>query len=330
MDLATNYLGLRLKNPLVAGASPVSRDLDTVRALEDAGVAAIVLASLFQEEVDHQLAAHAHFAEFGAYSSPEALTYVPARDYTPRHPDAYLEHLRQAAGAVDVPVIASLNGATAGGWIEHARMIEEAGASAIELNVYHVAADPGRSAQQVEDLYVEVLRAVKNTVGIPVSMKLSPYFSSLAHFARRLDKEGVDGLVLFNRFYQPDIDLNELTVVPNLSLSAPHEMRLPLRWIAILDPLIEASLAASTGVYTSHDVLKLLMTGADAVMLVAVLLRHGPSIVADMLHGIEDWLHVNEYLSVHQLQGSMNHRACADPSAFERANYVKALQSYCG
>lgn len=328
MDLATNYLGLRLKNPLVVGAGPTGRSVDTLRRCEQAGAAAVVLPSLFQEEIEHDLAADLHFEQFGAESYPEALSYRPDRDYTPRKADEYCRHVSHVKDSLDVPVIASLNGTNLGDWTDHAKRLQNAGADALELNIYYLATDPSQSAKDVEDRYVEILDAVKEAVRIPVTVKLGPYFTSLANFARRLDARGVDGLVLFNRFYQPDIDLESLEVVPDLVLSAPHEMRLPLRWIAILDTLVEASLAATTGVYTTHDVLKLLMVGADAVMLNAALLRHGPGIIGSLLHDIEEWLYINEYLSVHQLQGSMNHKACPDPAAFERANYLKALQNY--
>lgn len=328
MDLATNYLGLRLKNPIVAGASPMSRDVDRVRKMEDAGIAAVVLSSLFQEEIEHEFDAHQHFQEFGTHSFAEALSYAPILDYSPRRPHAYAQHLANLKAAVGVPIIASLNGTTSGGWVEYARWIEEAGADALELNVYMLATDPEQTAADVEDRYLGILHEVKQNVRVPVAMKLGPYFSSLPNFARRLDEAGVDGLVLFNRFYQPDIDLETLELIPDLTLSAPHEMRLPLRWIAILDPLLDCSLAATTGVYTAHDVLKLLMAGADAVMLVATLLKHGPETIVDILAGITEWMHVHEYESVRQLQGSMNHRSCANPDGIERANYIRALKSY--
>jgi dihydroorotate dehydrogenase (fumarate) len=328
MDLTTNYVGLRLKNPVVAGASPLSRDIDSIRALEDAGVSAIVLYSLFQEQIEHEHGAHEHFQQAGAETSAEALSYMPALDYFPRGPEEYVEHVGRAKEAVNVPVFASLNGTTIGGWVEYARKLQEAGADGLELNVYHLATDPEASASQVEDQYLEIVRAVKSAVRIPVALKLGPFFSSLAHFAKRLDESNVDGLVLFNRFYQPDIDLEALDVVPNLTLSAPHELRLPLRWIAVLDPLIDASLAASTGVYTAGDVLKLLLAGADVTMLCAALLRTGPSVVTTILTELTNWLEEHEYEGVRQLKGSMNHRTSADPGAFERANYMQALQSY--
>lgn len=328
MDLHTNYLGLRLDNPLIAGASPISREVGHVRALEDVGVAAVVLYSLFEEQIEHQAAEHNHFQDLGTHSYGEALSYAPAIDYNPRGPHDYVEHLGRVKEAVDIPIIASLNGTTAGGWIKYARLLQDAGADALELNIYYIATDPAVSAAEVETRYLDVLRLVKESVHVPVALKIGPYFSSLAHFAKRLDEAGVDGLVLFNRFYQPDIDLETLDVVPELVLSAPHEMRLPLRWLAILDPIVEASLAATTGVYHAEDVLKLLMAGADAVMLVAALLQRGPDAASTILEGIRLWMDEHECASVRQLQGSMNHRACPNPSAFERANYLRALSEY--
>ena len=328
MDITTNYLGLQLPNPLIAGASPLSHNLGTVRALEDAGVAAIVLYSLFEEQVEHDLGAHRHFQEWGANSYAEAASHFPALDYLPRGPDEYAAHLARVKEAVDIPVIPSLNGTTAGGWINFARILEEAGADAIELNIYQLATDPTVSAQAVEDGYVDILTAIKEAVNVPVAVKLGPFFSSFAHFAKRLHQCGADGLVLFNRFYQPDIDLETLEVMPDVALSAAHEMRLPLRWIAILDPIVKASLAATTGVYTAGDVLKLLLAGADAVMLCAALLKRGPQAATEMLRGLTTWMDERAYASVHQMQGSMNQRTCPDPAAFERANYMQALHSY--
>lgn len=327
VDLATNYLGLRLKNPLIVGAGPLTLDLDKVRQLEDAGVAAVVLPSLFQEEIEHEMAEQHHFSELGAHSHAEALSYSPRVDYSPCRLEEYARHLSNVKAAVDIPVIASLNGATLGGWTDYARMLQEAGADALELNVYTIASDPETTAMDVENRYIDILNAVKSAVSLPVALKLGPYFSAFAHFAKRLDEQGVDGLVLFNRFYQPDIDLEALEVMPDLSFSAAHEMRLPLRWIAILDSQLQASLAATTGVYNAHDVLKLLMVGADAVMCVAAVFRYGPRRIAEILQGLEDWMQLHEYESVHQMQGSMNQRACSNPAAFERANYLRVLQS---
>jgi len=301
----------------------------SVRELEDAGISAVVVYSLFEEQFTHAVNEYHHYETFGAETFAEALSYMPSLDYFPRGPEEYLAHVANLKKAVDIPIIASLNGTTDGGWIDFSKQLESAGVDGIELNVYLIATDPSVSASGIENRYLDVLDAVKRTVSVPVAMKLSPYFSSLAHFANRLDEHGADALVLFNRFYQPDIDLETLEVTPNLVFSARHEMRLPLRWIAILDPAIEASLAASTGVYTAHDVLKLMMVGADVTMLCAALLRNGATtVVADLLRDIKDWMHVHEYESLHQLQGSMNHATCSNPGAFERANYMQALQSF--
>ena len=328
MDLTTDYLGLSLKNPLVASASPISREIAGIKQLEDAGIAAVVMYSLFEEQIVQQAAAHEHFEHFGANAHAEALSYVPALHYGPRGPDEYLTHVSRAKEAVDIPIIASLNGTTLGGWIEYASLMEKAGADALELNIYYVATDASAGSEAVERRYVEILEAVKKAVRIPVAVKLGAQFTSLPHFAKQLEGAGADGLVLFNRFYQPDIDLEALEVNPDLVLSAPHEMRLALRWIAILDPVINASLAATTGIYTGHDVLKLLMAGADAAMLCAVLLHEGPGAAANLLGEMKRWMDEHEYHSVSQLQGSMNHSACANPSAFERANYMQALTGY--
>jgi len=328
MDLTTQYLGLTLKNPLVAGASPLSRELDTLRALEDAGIAAVVLYSLFEEQIEHEQREHEHFERFGTESYSEAVTYRPDLDYLPRGPEEYVEHVARIKQAVTIPVISSLNGTTPGGWTRYAKMLQQAGADAMELNVYHVAADPFVDAAGVEDNYVDILRAVKSEVTIPLAMKLSPYFTSLANFAQRLDQEGADGLVLFNRFYQPDINVETLEVQPGVVLSSPHEMRLPLRWIAILDPLVDASLAASTGINTHEDILRFLMAGADVTMLCAALLKGGVKSVTTMLNSLMYWMDEHEYESVAQMQGSLNQRSCPDPGAFERANYMKALHTF--
>lgn len=328
MDLSTNYLGLELANPLVAGASPLSREVGTVRELEDAGIAAVVLYSIFEEQIEHDAAIHDHYLEFGADSFAEALSYVPQQVTFPRGPDEYLEHIAALKRAVKVPIIASLNGTSRGGWIEHAKRIEQAGADALELNLYYVAADADVSAKDVEDRYVEIVREVKRGVGIPVAVKLGAAFSAFANFARQIDHAGADGLVLFNRFYQPDIDLENLEVIPDLRLSAPHEMRLPLRWIAILDPLVDCSLAATTGIYTSFDVLKMMLVGADATMLVATLLRNGIGAVKFILDGMREWMEDHGYSSIQQLQGSMNQLTCPNPVAFERGNYMRELHAY--
>lgn len=328
MDLSTQYLGLELSNPLVVSASPLSREVGTVRALEDAGVSAVVMYSLFQEQIEHDAAESEHYGDFGSESYAEASSFLPAQPDSPLGPEEYLNHLAALKQAVDIPIIASLNGSDDGDWTDYASKLEQAGADALELNTYFLATNPSMTSSVVEQRYLDVLCAVNGAVTIPVSMKLSPFISALAHFATRLEQEGADGLVLFNRFYQPDIDLERLEVDHALALSAPHEMRLPLRWIAILDPIVQCSLAASTGVFRYVDVLKLVMAGADVTMLCSAILQRGPSIVGDMIRGMTIWMEEHEYENIDQLRGSMSLSTSPDPAAFERANYMQMLNSY--
>lgn len=328
MDLSTTYLGMKLKNPLVPAASPLTANLDSLKQLAEAGASAVVLHSLFEEQIRHEAAELEHLTAQGTESFAESLTYFPEPDEYRLGPEEYLEHIRKAKTALDVPVIASLNGVTAGGWTDYAQTIEQAGADALELNIYYVAADVTLDGEHVEKLYLDILKAVKTAVEIPVSLKLSPFFSAIGGMARQLDRAGADGLVLFNRFYQPDIDLAELEVRPDLVLSTSYELRLPLRWIAILHGMVDASLAATSGVATGLDVLKALMAGADVAQVCSVLLRNGPGHLAKMLEEVQAWMQEHEYDSVEQMKGSLSQRACPDPSAFERANYMKTLNSY--
>ena len=328
MDLTTSYLGLTLRNPIVASASPLSYSLDSMRRLEDAGVSAIVMYSLFEEQIAHEQAELNHYLSFGSESFAEALTYFPESQKYNLGPEEYIELIHRAKASLNIPIIGSLNGISTGGWIKYAQKMEEAGADAIELNVYYIPTDPQQTGKDVEDRYVEILTAVKTTVKIPVSIKLGPFFSSLANMAQRLDNAGANGLVLFNRFYQPDMDLDTLDVVPSLNLSTPSELRLPLRWIAILFGHIKACMAASTGIHSAEDVLKVLMAGADVAMMTSALLKLGPKHVTGLLASLEQWLLQHEYISVVQLKGSMSQKAVADPAAFERANYMKVLQAY--
>jgi dihydroorotate dehydrogenase (fumarate) len=328
MNVTTTYMGLELKNPLVPSSSPLTADVDTIRKLEDAGAAAVVLHSLFEEQISHEARELDHYLTHGTESFAEALTYFPKADDYRLGPEEYLEHIAKAKKAVGIPVIASLNGVSVGGWVDYARQMESAGADALELNVYFIATKPDLTAQNVESLYVDVLKAIKANVRIPVAMKLSPFFSATAAMAKRLDEAGADGLVLFNRFYQPDIDLDRLEVVPNLVLSTEHEMRLPLRWIAILHGKLRASLAATTGIATGQDVVKMLMAGADATQVCSVLLRKGIGELATILKDLQTWMTEHEYESVQQMRGSMSQKSVADPAAFERANYMKTLNSY--
>jgi dihydroorotate dehydrogenase (fumarate) len=328
MDLTTTYLGLKLKNPLVPSASPLSHTLDGMKRLEDNGASAIVMYSLFEEQIAHETAELNHYLSYGTESFAEALTYFPEADDYNLGPDEYVELLHKAKASLGIPVIGSLNGISTGGWVKFARKIEEAGADAIELNVYYIPTDPKLTGADVEDRYLDVLRSVKSNVKIPVAMKLNPFFSSLSNMAHRLDAAGVDGLVLFNRFYQPDINLETLDVTPNVILSTPQALRLPLRWVAILHGRIKASLAATSGIHSTQDVLKMLMAGADVTMMCSALLRNGPQRIKEILAELDQWMLEHEYVSVKQMKGSMSQKSIADPAAFERANYMKALNSY--
>jgi dihydroorotate dehydrogenase (fumarate) len=328
MDLSTNYLGLHLKNPIVPSASPLSRSLDNMKRLEDAGAGAIVMYSLFEEQIAHESAELNHYLSYGTESFAESLTYFPEAQEYNLGPDEYIELLHKAKEKLSIPIIGSLNGISSGGWVDYAKKIEQAGADALELNVYYIPTDPELTGQEVEDRYLEVLHAVKQGVKIPVAMKLSPFFSSMAHMAHRLDVAGANGLVLFNRFYQPDIDLETLEVVPGVVLSTPMAMRLPLRWIAILHGKVKASLAATSGIHTSTDVIKMLMAGADVTMMCSALLKHGPNHITTVLSEVRQWMLEHEYVSLQQMKGSMSQKSVADPAAFERANYMKALNQY--
>ena len=329
MNLTTTYLGFALSHPLMPGASPMVDDLDMVRRLEDAGASAIVMHSLFEE----QIAAEEHAARYQAGhadSFGEPLSYMPARPVFGLGPDRYLELLRRIREAVAVPVIASLNGVTLSGWLDYAVLLEEAGAAALELNIYRVPTDPAEDGGAVEARVLDVLRAVRTAVRLPLAVKLSPFYSAPAHLARALDALGVDGLILFNRFYQPDIDLEALDVVPALQLSDPAELRLRLRWLAILHGRVRATLAASGGVHTGLDALKAVLAGAHAVQMVSALLRHGPERLTVVRDSLARWLEEHEYDSLAQAQGSLSLLRCPDPAAFERANYLRVLQSWRG
>jgi len=328
MDLSTTYLGLRLPHPLMPGASPLVDDLDMVRRLEDAGAAAIVMHSLFEEQILLEQLAWDEFVEWRAEAHAEAVDYLPDPDQYALGPDEYLEQIARIKKAVSLPVIASLNGTTTGGWLDHARLIEQAGADALELNVYSVETDPRKPAAAVEARVLEILRTVKKSVGIPVAMKLSPFYTSLAHFARELEAAGSEGLVLFNRFYQPNIDVEELEVVPTLHFSDPGELLLRLRWLAILSGRVAGSLACSGGVHSGLDAVKAVMCGAHAVQMVSGLLRRGPGELTRVRTQLAEWLEKHEYSSLRQMQGSMNLEHCPDPRLFERANYMKVLQNW--
>lgn len=328
MDLTTNYLGLKLRTPLVPSASPLSQNLDNLKRMEDAGAAAIVLHSLFEEQITHERLELHHSLMQGTESFAEALSYFPEPQAFHFGAEAYLNHIRRAKAAVDIPIIASLNGATLGGWTDFARQMEEAGADALELNIYYIPTDPALSAAQVEQTYLDILGAVKSAVKIPVALKLGPYFSSFANMAKQLDAAGADALVLFNRFYQPDFDLEALEVRTNILYSKPQALRLPLRWIAILYGRLNAQLAATSGVHSAIDVLKLLMAGADVTMICSVLYERGIDYLQTIEHSLCEWMAQHEYESVAQMRGSLSQQHCPDPAAFERALYLRALQSY--
>ncbi len=328
MDLRTTYMGLELKNPVVASASPLSEKLDNFMRMEDAGAAAVVMFSLFEEQIKHENAAIEHLITSGSESYAESLSYFPEFEDYETGPDEYLNLLRRATEAVNIPVIASLNGITNEGWVDTARLMQDAGASGIELNAYYIPANLYMDGREVEQRYLEVLRAVKAAVTIPVAMKLSPFFSATGNMARQFDEAGADALVLFNRFYQPDLDLEEMEVITDLKLSTPAEIRLPLLWIGVLHGRINASLAASTGVHSPQELIKYLLTGADAVMTTSGMLRYGIGFLTTLLDGLQDWMEAKQYDSVTQLRGSMSQINCLNPGAFERANYIKILENY--
>lgn len=326
MNLATTYLGLPLKNPVMPGASPLVDQLDNVRRLEDAGAAAVVLHSLFEEQItNEQIAEFAHI-ENPAESFSEAMSYFPNMDDYALGPDRYLDQISRIKESVEIPVIASLNGVTKGGWIDYARLIQDAGADALELNVYYVATDPDEAGTAVENRTLDILTAVRESVTIPVATKLSPFFSSPGHFAKQLDALGTAGVILFNRFYQPDIDIEELEATPRLDLSNSTELRLRLRWAAILHGHLKADIAVSGGVHTVEDIIKAIMCGASVVQVVSCLLKYGPSHIGSLITGLSQWLEEHEYKSVGEMRGSMSLRHCPDPSVFERANYLRVLQ----
>src|SRR5579863_553970 len=326
IDLSTRYLGLRLNSPLVVSASPLSQDISGIRRLEDAGASAIVLYSLFEEQLRREAQELEYHLSAGTESFAESLSYLPMRGEFHTGPEGYLDHIRRAKDAVHIPIIASLNGATLGGWTKYAKEMEEAGADAIECNIYSIPADIDVPGVEIEQRYIDILRAVKAAVCIPVAVKLGPFFSNMAHMAKWLEQAGADGLVLFNRFYQPDIDLDELEIRPNVLLSTPQALRLPLTWIGILYGRIRLSLAATSGIHSAADVIKLLLVGSDVTMLCSALLRNGVGHLKDVERDLREWLEYHEYESVNQMQGSMSQLRCSDPSAFERAQYMRAVK----
>ena len=330
MDLSTTYLGMTLPHPLMAGASPLSDELDTVRRLEDCGSAAIVLRSLFEEQITREQMADMLYQNGSAESSSEATSYFPNPDLFVLGPDEYLNHLRRVKETVGIPVIASLNGCTPGGWLSYGRLMEQGGADALELNVYHAGLDPAKSGSELERDTAIMVREVKRTVRIPVAVKLSPFFTSFAHFARQLDQEGADGLILFNRFYEADIDTQELQVTRELHLSDSSELLLRLRGVAAVAPLVKGSLAVTGGVHTALDVVKSTMAGAHVTQMVSALLKNGPEYLLQVRKDLEEWMEKNEWSSLKEMRGNMGVDKVPNPKAYERANYMMMLQSWEG
>ncbi|MBZ0179442.1 MAG: dihydroorotate dehydrogenase-like protein [Melioribacteraceae bacterium] len=328
MDLSTTYLGLKLKNPVVPSASPLSQTVDGVKSMEDAGASAVVVYSLFEEQISHESGELDHYLSYGTESYAEATSYFPETEDYNMGPYEYLDHIANLKKACNIPIIGSLNGVSQGGWIQYAKSIQDAGADALELNIYYIPTDLNLTGSEIETMYIDTLTEIKKNLKIPVAVKLSPFFSSMANMAKRLDHAGADGLVLFNRFYQPDFDLEKLEVVPNLVLSTNWEMRLPLRWISILYGKIKASLAATSGIHSHQDVIKIMMAGGDVAMVCSELLMNGINRIPQIIDGMKTWMEENEYESIEQMKGSMSQKAVAEPAAFERANYMKTLQSF--
>jgi dihydroorotate dehydrogenase (fumarate) len=328
VDLTTTYLGLKLKNPLVASPSPLSEKVENVKRMEEAGIAAVVMYSLFEEQIIHESLELDHFLNRGTESFAEALTYFPNIGKYSLAPEKYIEALEKIKRAVNIPVLGSLNGVSTGGWIEYGRKIQDAGADALELNLYYLPTDITLTSSQMEDNYLKLVSNIRAGIKIPLAVKLAPFFSALPNFANRLVEAGADGLVLFNRFYQPDLDLENLEVVPNLVLSSSDDLRLPLRWIAILYGKVKADLALTSGVHTSEDAIKAIMAGANVAMTTSALLKRGTIAIQQILTGMEEWMTSREYVSVQQMRGSMSQGAVAEPAAFERANYMKVLNSF--
>lgn len=328
VDLTTTYLGLKLKNPLVASPSPLSEKVDNVKRMEQAGISAIVMYSLFEEQIIHESLELDYFLNRGTESFAEALTYFPDVGRYSLTPDKYIATLEKTKLAVNIPVMGSLNGVSTGGWIEYAHKIQEAGADALELNLYYLPTDVNLTSMQIEDNYLTLVSDIRAEVKIPLAIKLAPFFTALPNFANRLVEAGANGLVLFNRFYQPDMDLENLEVTPNLVLSNSDDLRLPLRWIAILYGKVKADLALTSGVHTPEDAIKAIMAGANVAMSTSALLKRGTQAIQQILTGMEEWMIAHEYESVQQMHGSMSQGAVADPAAFERANYMKVLNSF--
>ena len=328
MDLTSTYLGIKLKNPIVPSASPLSKDLDNIKKMEDAGAAAIVMFSMFEEELMHETEEIHYFETMGDESYPEATSYKPKFEGYHFRSGQYLDIIHKASKTVEIPIIGSLNGCTNQGWVDYAKKIQEAGAQALELNMFYIPTELSVKGEEIEERYIDIVKSVRKEVSIPIAIKLSPYFSSTANMALQFELAGADGLVLFNRFYQPDFDLEELKVMPNLTFSTPAEIRLPLLWIALLGGRLDLSLAATTGVHSAAEIIKYILAGADATMVTSALLKNGIGHIKTLLNDLEIWMIEHEYQSINQMKGSMSQRSVADPESFERANYIKVLDSY--
>jgi dihydroorotate dehydrogenase (fumarate) len=328
MDLSTTYLGLNLKNPIIPSAGPLSTNIDNLKAMEDAGAGAVILYSLFEEEIEHDELELNHYTVANTNSFPEAQTFFPVQYDIKIGGEEYLNHVRKAKESVNIPIIASLNGKKLGGWVDYAKKIEKAGADALELNIYILSANQHESSEKIENSYLEIVKSVLANVNIPVAVKLHPFFTSVSELAGKLDKAGVKGLVLFNRFYQPDIDLEKLEVVPNVLLSTPMDLRLPLRWTAILYGQVKADLAATSGIYSAEDALKMIMAGSKVTQMLSCLLKNGIPHITEVLKQMVLWMEEHEYVSLDMMRGSMSYLNIADPALFERANYMKVLHSY--
>jgi dihydroorotate dehydrogenase (fumarate) len=328
IDLSTTYLGLKLKNPLIASSSPLMKKIDTVLRMEEAGIAAVVMYSLFEEQIIHESLELDHYLSRNTNSSAEAVSYLPDAGQYSLLPDKYLDNIQKLKKSVKIPVIGSLNGVSKGGWSRYAHNIQDAGADALELNLYYISTDPALSAQELENTQIELVAEVKSSIKIPLAVKLSPSYTALPHFVKRLAETGVDGMVLFNRFYQPDFDIEELVIAHTLDLSIPAELRLPLRWISILSGQVKTDFALTSGVHNHQGVLKAMMAGAKIAMIASELLQNGVGRIPEILHDLETWMEIHEYSSIKQMQGSMNQRSVAEPAAFERANYMKVLGSF--
>src|SRR5512139_1346621 len=327
-DLSAHYLGLKLKNPLIASASPLSERVETVKQMEQAGLGAVVMYSLFEEQIIHESLELDHYLNYGTESFAEALTYLPDTGRYSLGPEKYVDHVKRLKDAVTIPVIGSLNGVSSGGWVQYAKRIEEAGADALELNIYYLPFDPSLTSAGLEENYIQLVKDVRREIKIPLAVKVSPFLTGVANVLKQFAEAGADGLVLFNRFYQPDIDLEKMEIAPSLVLSTSSELRMPLRWVALLYGQIKADFAITSGVHTSEDVIKSMMAGASAAMMASELLKNGTKRIPEILSGMQLWMETNEYESIAQMKGSMSAQAVRQPGSLRRSNYIKVLNSF--